>query len=151
LSKESCQNDQLNHWSQWRCTGSQPSVRIFDVFWKWALRIQGKELNSHTLKKKATTIAYRKASMKTKEIIAYTGCNTTTIICILAASRALRDQGLPQRDKGSGRPRKVTNIVLKTLKRQIDKYPYMTAGQLRATFVGSGRPVRPQCPARSPE
>jgi hypothetical protein len=29
----------------------------------------------------------------------------------------------------------VTKIVLKSLKRQIDKYPTMTAGQLRATVL----------------
>jgi hypothetical protein len=70
--------------------------------------------------------------MKTKDSISHTGCNPNHHP-VLAASRLFGNQGLPQRKKGSGRPRKVTNMVLKSLKRQIDKYLSMTAGQLRAT------------------
>jgi hypothetical protein len=41
--------------------------------------------------------------------------------------------GVPERKKGSGKLRKVTRNVLKSLKRQVSNYPYMTPGQLRAT------------------
>jgi hypothetical protein len=92
----------------------------------------GKGAKKLSVEEKATIIAFRKASMKIKDIIAHTGCNTTTITRILAASRVLGDQGLPQRKTGSGSPRKVTNMVLKSLKRHINKYLSMTAGQLRA-------------------
>jgi hypothetical protein len=70
--------------------------------------------------------------MKTMDIIACTGRNATTITRILAVSMAAGDQGLPHKKNGPGRPRKVTNIVLKSLKRHIDKCLSMTAGQLRA-------------------
>jgi hypothetical protein len=71
--------------------------------------------------------------MKTPEIVARTGHTATSITRTLVAARELGGQGLPQRKRGSGRPRKVTSRVLKSIKRQISKYPYMTAGQLRAT------------------
>jgi transposase len=95
----------------------------------------GRGANKFSIEEKAAIISYKKAGMKTKEIIAHTGRNTTTITCILAASRALPDQSIPQRKKGSGRPRKVTEIVLKSLKRQIKKYSAMTAGQLKARVL----------------
>jgi transposase len=97
------------------------------------VQISGKGVKKLTIEEKATIIAYRNAGMKTKDIIARTGCNATTINRVLAASKKLRNSGIPERKKGSGRPRKVTKIILKSLKRQIDKYPTMTAGQLRAT------------------
>jgi hypothetical protein len=93
-----------------------------------------------TIEEKAAIIAFRKIGMKTPQIVARTGRNAT--------SRELGGQGLPQRKRGSGRPRKVTSSVLKSLKRQISKYPYMTTGQLRAR---RGRPLRPQCSACTPE
>jgi hypothetical protein len=96
------------------------------------VQISGKRVKKLTIEEKVTIIAYRKAGMKTKDIISCTGRNVTTINCVLAASRALRSSGIPERKKVSGRPRKVTEIVLKSLKSQIDKYPTMTAGQLRA-------------------
>jgi transposase len=71
--------------------------------------------------------------MTTSEIVARTGRNATSITRTLAAARKLGGQKIPQRKKGSGRPRKVTKSVLKSIKRQITKYPYMSAGQLRAT------------------
>jgi hypothetical protein len=67
--------------------------------------------------------------MKTPEFVTRTGCNATSITCTLAAARELGSQ----RKKGSGRPRKFSSSVLKSLKQQISKYPYMTAGQLKAT------------------
>jgi hypothetical protein len=77
-----------------------------------------------------------------KDIIAHTGCNTTTITRILAATRMLGDQGLPQRKKGSGRLRKVTNMILKSLKRRINKYQSMTAGQPAPSDRSCGVPSR---------
>jgi transposase len=71
--------------------------------------------------------------MSTKQIIIKTGRNRTTINRLLAAAKKLPVNSIPKRKKGSGRPRKVTPQVLKMLKMQIDKYPFMTAGQLRAT------------------
>jgi hypothetical protein len=51
----------------------------------------------------------------------------------LAALKATTDNGILSRKKGSRRPRKITEEVLEALKRQIKKYPGMTAGQLRQT------------------
>jgi hypothetical protein len=53
-----------------------------------------------SVEEKATIIVFRKAGMKIKDIIAHTGCNTTTITRILAATRVLGDQGLPRGRRG---------------------------------------------------
>jgi transposase len=103
------------------------------MFSKMGVQISGKGVKKLTIEEKATIIVYRKTGMKTKDIIARTGRNTTTITRVVAASRELQNSGIPERKKGSGRPRKVTKIILKSLERQIDKYPTMTASQLRAT------------------
>jgi transposase len=81
------------------------------------VQISGKGVKKLTIEEKATIIAYRNAGMKTKDIIARTGRNATTITRVLAASKKLRNSRIPERKKGSGRPRKVTKIVLKSLKR----------------------------------
>jgi hypothetical protein len=76
----------------------------------------GKGAKKWTLETKATIIAYRKAGMKLRRLSLALASNAKIITRVLAASRALRNKGIPQRKKGSERPRKVTKMVLK-------KYP----------------------------
>ncbi len=87
-----------------------------------------------SIEEKTSIIAFSDAGLPTKEIIVKTSRNKTTINHLLAAAKKLSDNSIPQRKKGSGRPRKkVTKDVLILLKRQITKYPYMTAAQLKTS------------------
>jgi hypothetical protein len=81
-----------------------------------------KGVNKLSTEEKATIIAFRKAGMKTHEIVVRTGHNAISNTHTLAAARELGGQGVQQRKKGPGRPRKVISSVLKSLKRQISKY-----------------------------
>jgi transposase len=83
---------------------------------------------------KASIIAYKDTGMTTTEIASRMGCDRATIKRVLAASRALPEKGVPPRKKGSGRKKKLTDDLLVILKRQIKKYPAMTAGQLRESL-----------------
>jgi transposase len=65
-----------------------------------------------SIEEKASIITYSDAGLTTKEIIVKTGRNKTTINRLLAAAKKLSDNSIPQRKKGSGRPRKVTKDVL---------------------------------------
>jgi transposase len=86
-----------------------------------------------SIEDKATVIAYKEAGFSANQIASRLGSHEATINRVLAASKTLPNRAVPQRKKGSGRPRKLTEDVLKILKRQITKYSTMTAGQLRET------------------
>jgi transposase len=94
---------------------------------------KGKGVKHLTTEDKASILAYRDAGWSSMAIASRLGRDKATINRILAAAKASPDLGVPSRKKGSGRPRQVTEDVLKALKRQITKYPGMTAGQLRET------------------
>ncbi len=68
------------------------------------VQISGKGVKKLTIEEKTTIIAYRNAGMKTKDIIARTGRNATTITRVLAASKKLQNSGIPERKKGSEGP-----------------------------------------------
>jgi transposase len=95
--------------------------------------MKGKGAKHLLIEDKASILAYKEAGWSTKNIAERLGCDKATINRVLAASKATPDKGIPARKKGSGRPRKITEEVLAALKRQIMKYPDMTAGQLRQT------------------
>jgi hypothetical protein len=50
---------------------------------------------------------------------------------LLRRPHKARDKFIPSRKTGCFRPRKIAEEVLAALKRQVKKYPAMTAGQLR--------------------
>lgn len=95
--------------------------------------MKGKGAKHLLIEDKASILAYKEAGWSTKNIAERLGRDKATINRVLAASKATPDKGIPARKKGSGRPRKITEEVLAALKRQITKYPDMTAGQLRQT------------------
>jgi hypothetical protein len=103
---------------------------IFNFFTRGTSRL-GKGAKENSVEEIVAIIAYRKAGMKTQEIIACTGRITMNTPRILAASRVLTDKEILQRKKGSGKLRKDTNNILKSLWKKISKYLYMTMGQLR--------------------
>jgi transposase len=103
------------------------------TFLKMSNHSEDKGAKKLSIEEKASIIAYSDAGLTTKEIIVKTGRNKTTINRLLAAAKKFSDNSIPQRKKGSGRPRKVMKDVLILLKRQITKYPYMTAAQLKTS------------------
>ncbi len=109
------------------------SKSLNSTFYKMDNHSLGKKVKKLTIEDKASILAYIDAGLSTKEIMAKTGRHKTTINRLLGAARKLSDNSIPERKKGSGRPRKATDDVLKVLKRQITKYPLMNAGQLRAS------------------
>ncbi len=89
---------------------------------------KGKGVKHLSPEVKASIIAYRDTGMATSEIASRMGRDRATIKRVLATSRALPEKGVPPRKKGSGRKKKLI------LKRQIKKYPAMTADQLRESL-----------------
>ncbi len=57
-----------------------------------------------------------------------------TINCFLARHKKQSKDGNLARKKRSGKPRKMTDLMLKILKRLVKKYPAMTAADIKATL-----------------
>jgi transposase len=94
---------------------------------------KGNGVKHLSVEDKATVIAYKEAGFSANQIASRLVRHKATTNRVLAVSKALPNRAVPQRKKGFGRPRKLTEDVLKILKRQRTKYPTMTAGQLRET------------------
>ncbi len=108
------------------------------TFFKMSDHSEHKGDKKLSIEEKASIIVYSDAGLTTKEIIVKTGRNKMTINRLLSAAKKLSDNSIPQRKKGSGRPRKVTKDVLILLERQITKYLYMTVAQLKNFGAGAG-------------
>jgi transposase len=80
---------------------------------------KGSGVKHLSIEDKATVIACKEAGFSANQIASRLGRHKATINYVLAASKALPNRAVPQRKKGSGRPRKLTEDVLKILKRQI--------------------------------
>jgi hypothetical protein len=56
-----------------------------------------------------------------------------SIDCLLAKTKGPPKYQIPNPKKGSGRPKKVNNMLKRMLKRQIIKYPAMTAAEIQVS------------------
>jgi arsenate reductase-like glutaredoxin family protein len=95
---------------------------------------KGKGVKPLSPEDKASIIDYRDTGMATSEIASWMDHDRATIKRALAAWRAFLEKGVPPRKKASGRKKKLTDDLLVMLKRQIKKYPAMTAGHLRESL-----------------
>ncbi len=96
------------------------------------LNAKGKVTKPLLIDDKVSISAYKEASWSTKNVFARVGCDKASMKSV---SRLLQrphwTMVFPCEKKGSGGPRKIILELLVTLKRQIKKYPAITAGQLQ--------------------
>jgi hypothetical protein len=69
--------------------------------------------------------------VSSEKIAARLGHHRSSITRLFVKSIGLPDNAIPELKKGFGRPRKMTEDLLAILKRQINKYPMMTAADLK--------------------
>ncbi len=86
-----------------------------------------KNLKKLKIEEKAIILASAKEGITATEITARLGCHKSSVMRLIARSKTLREDDIPARQEGSGRPRKVTPTILGIIKRQINKYQAMTA------------------------
>jgi transposase len=80
---------------------------------------------------KARILSWKEDGMSTAEIAKRLGRHRASIDRLWAKSKGLPKFVIPQRKIGSGRPKKMTNVMRKMLKRQAVKFPEMTAADLQ--------------------
>jgi transposase len=83
---------------------------------------------------KAKIIAWSEEGLSSREIAARIGRDKATINRIIQKAKCLEKDDIPIRKAGSGRPRKMNGQMLLALKRQIRKYPTMTASDLKQSL-----------------
>jgi transposase len=83
--------------------------------------------------RKAKIMAWHENGLSSRKIAAHLGRDQSTIVRVAQNSKKLEGGTVPERKKGSGRPKKVTKTHLGMIRRQIMKYPSMTASDLRQT------------------
>lgn len=69
--------------------------------------------------------------MSSEAIAKKFGRHRSSVDRLLARLRAVGAVEIPGRQEGSGRPRKMSKVLLGILKRQIEKFPHMTAAELK--------------------
>jgi IS30 family transposase len=82
---------------------------------------------------KAKIIAWNEEGLSSRVIAARLGRDKATINRIINKAKQLGTKDVPVRKEGSGRLKKMTAYMLACLKRQIRKYPTMTAADLKET------------------
>jgi len=85
------------------------------------------------IEEKATILAWAEEGVSVKEIASRMGRHRSAIHRVVAKAKSLPKFAIPSRKKGSGRPRKLTSLVLGVMRRQIQKYPGATAADLKTT------------------
>jgi transposase len=86
----------------------------------------------------AQIMAWNQEGLSSREIDKRLGQDKATVNRII---QLLKSGDTPVRSTGSGRPKKMTEQMLKCLNRQNRKYPAMTAGDLKKNCPGA-------CPCR---
>jgi transposase len=85
------------------------------------------------IEEKAKILAWNEEGLSSRVIAARLGRDKATINRIVIKAREQGTKNVPVRKEGSGRPKKMTAYMLGCLKRQIRKYPGMTAADLKET------------------
>jgi hypothetical protein len=80
---------------------------------------------------KARILSWKEDGMSTAENTKQLGRHRASIDCLWAKSKGLPKFVISQRKIGSGRPKKMTKVMKKMLKRQGVKFPEMTAADLQ--------------------
>lgn len=93
-----------------------------------------KNLKKLKIEEKASILAWAKEGISATEIAARLGRHKSSVTRLIARAETLEVDSIPARQQGSGRPRKVTPTILEILKRQITKYPAMTAMDLKESL-----------------
>jgi hypothetical protein len=75
----------------------------------------------------ARILALHEEGISSRKITAHLGRDKATIHPIIVKAKELDPTSIPERKKGFGRARKMTNVMVGIVKRQIAKYPTMTA------------------------
>jgi transposase len=98
-----------------------------------APRDPAKRFKHLNLSEQAKIIAWSEAGLSSRAIAERIGQDKATINRIVNKAKLLSKDDIPVRKSGSGRPRLMTDDKLLMLKRQIRKYPAMTAADLKET------------------
>jgi transposase len=100
-----------------------------------APRDPAKRFKHLNLSERAKIIAWSEAGLSSRAIAERIGRDKATVNRIVNKVKLLSKDDIPVRKPGSGRPRLMTDDKLLMLKRQIRKYPAMTAADLKETVL----------------
>lgn len=97
-----------------------------------------KKKNPNMKKKKHMTdmektkcLAWIQENVKQKEVAKRLKVSLSSVKRLVAKSKQLSENILPSRKPGSGRPKKVTDIAIKTIKKAISKDPRLTGKEIK--------------------
>ncbi len=85
------------------------------------------------LEEKAHILALKEEGLSSAKIAKRLGRHRASIDRLLVKTKSLPKYQIPNRKKGSGRPKKVNNMLKRMLKRQIIKYPAMTPAEIQVS------------------
>ncbi len=85
------------------------------------------------ISEKAKIIAWNEEGLSSRVIAARLGRDKATINRVVQKAKQQKSGDIPVRKTGSGRPTKMKAYMLQCMKRQIRKYPAMTAADLKET------------------
>jgi transposase len=91
----------------------------------------GKNRKKLSIEEKSMAIGWRQENISNSEISRRLGCGKDAIGRLFAKTVGKPKNFVPPRAKGSGRPRKFTEDVLKDIKYTISREPTLTAGELK--------------------
>jgi transposase len=99
-----------------------------------APRDKAKKFTQLKIEEKARIMAWKEEGISLEAIAQRLGRHRSSIDRLINPARDLKDGQLPERMGGSGRPRKLSKVVLAIIQRQIVKYPMMTAADLKSSL-----------------
>ena len=103
----------------------------FSDFSKMADREAARGVGKLRIEEKAAIVALHKDGMSADLIAKRVGRHRASIFRLLNNAKGLPKFTVPKRKTGTGRPRIMSKFLVDVLKRQITKYPMMTAADLR--------------------
>jgi transposase len=103
-------------------------------FLKMAPRDKAKKFTPLKIEEKARIMAWKEEGISSETIAQRLGRHRSSIDRLINRARGLKDGQIPERMGGSGRPRKVSKLVRGVIRRQIAKYPMMTAADLKSSL-----------------
>jgi IS30 family transposase len=96
-----------------------------------APRDKAKKFTPLKIEEKARIMAWKEEGISSEAIAQRLGRHQSSIDRLINRAKDLKDGQLPERMGGSGRPRKLSKVVLAIIQRQIVKFPMMTAADLK--------------------
>jgi IS30 family transposase len=97
-------------------------------------RDKAKKFTPLKIEEKARIMAWKEKGISLETIAQQLGRHQSSIDRLINLTRDLKDGQLLERMGGSGRPRKLSKVVLAIICRQMMKYPLMTAVDLKSSL-----------------